>query len=245
MSLRLATLALLVTSGGLASAQTETDAPPKPSTSPSPAASPAAGPATAKRPLPALPYTPSLDVTAMDRSVDPCVDFFAYSCGSWNKRNPIPPDQARWDVYAKLSDDNAQYLWGMLQEAAQPAPARDAATQKIGDHFAACMDEAALEKEGASPLQADLETIASLSSKDALAALLGPLHLGMDDAGMLFGFGSDQDFKNSSQVIGFATAGGLGLPDRDYYVKEDAKSTETRQRYLAHVQKMLALGAEA
>jgi endothelin-converting enzyme/putative endopeptidase len=196
---------------------------------------------TAKRPLDALPYTPSLDVTAMDRTVDPCVDFFKYSCAGWNKKNPIPPDQARWDVYGKLSDDNAQYLWGLLEAAAKPAPARDAATQKIGDYFASCMDEPAIEKAGAAPLKADLDAIAALPSKDALAALLGRLHLATDTAGMLFGFGSEQDFKNSSQVIGFATAGGLGLPDRDYYTKDDAKSQETRKRYAEHVAKILSL----
>src|SRR5690349_16255059 len=94
---------------------------------------PASAPAT-KKPLSALPYTPSLDVTSMDRAVDPCVDFFQYSCGGWNKKNPIPPDQARWDVYGKLTDDNAQFLWGLLAEAGKPAPGRDAATQKIGDY---------------------------------------------------------------------------------------------------------------
>jgi endothelin-converting enzyme/putative endopeptidase len=197
-----------------------------------------------KRPLDALPYTPSLDVTSMDRSADPCVDFFQYACGGWNKKNPIPADQARWDVYGKLNDDNAQFLWGVLEEAARPAAGRDAVTQKIGDYFAACMDEAAVEKAGAAPLASDLKAIAALGSKEALAALLGRFHLGMDSSAMLFGFGAEQDFKNSSQVIGFATAGGLGLPDRDYYVKDDPKSQETRQRYLEHVRRMFALLGE-
>src|SRR5882762_3459195 len=106
---------------------------------------------TPKRPLTALPYTPSLDVSSMDRSVDPCVDFFQYSCGGWNKKNPIPADQARWDVYGKLTDDNAQFLWGLLEEAARPAPGRDAPTRKIGDYFASCMDAPAIEKLGVTP----------------------------------------------------------------------------------------------
>jgi putative endopeptidase len=222
----------------------DTSAPPKPSTSPSPIASPAGTLAAPKRPLGALPYTPSLDVTSMDRTVDPCVDFFQYSCGGWNKKNPIPPDQARWDVYGKLTDDNAQFLWGMLEEAARPGAGRDAITQKIGDYFASCMDEPALEKAGAAPLKSDLAAITGLRSKEDLAALLGRLHLAMDSAGMLFGFGSEQDFKDSSQVIGIAVAGGLGLPDRDYYVKDDAKSQETRQRYVGHIQKILVLAGE-
>ena len=200
--------------------------------------------AATKRPLSALPYTPSLDVTAMDRTVDPCVDFYTYSCGGWNKKNPIPPDQARWDVYGKLSDDNVQFLWGLLEEAGKQTPGRDAATRKIGDYFASCTDEAAIEKAGAAPLRDDLAAIDALPSKEALATLLGRLHLGTDSAGMLFGFGSEQDFKNSSQVIGIAVAGGLGLPDRDYYTKDDAKSQETRQRYVEHVAKILTLLGE-
>ncbi|PYQ53101.1 MAG: M13 family peptidase [Acidobacteria bacterium] len=230
------------------------DVPPKPRTSPSPTAARPATPAPAraataatapKRPLTTLPYTPSLDLAAMDRSVDPCVDFFSYSCGGWKRRNPIPPDQARWDVYGKLTEDNAQFLWGMLEESGKPSPTRDAATQKIGDYFAACMEEAAVEKAGATPLKSDLDAIAALSAKDALGGLLGRLHLTVDSSAMLFGFGSEQDFKDSSRVIGFATAGGLGLPDRDYYVKDDAKSQETRQRYVQHVEKMLRLLGEA
>ena len=202
-------------------------------------------PATpAKRPLAGLPYTPSLDVTSMDRTVDPCVDFFRYSCGGWNAKNPIPPDQSRWDVYGKLGDDNAQYLWGLLEDASRPLPGRDASTQKIGDYFATCMDETALAKAGLSPLKADRDAIASVRTKAELAVLLGRLHLQTDGPGMLFGFGSEQDFKNSSQVIGFATAGGLGLPDRDYYVKDDAKSQETRKRYAEHVANVFGLLGE-
>src|SRR5215470_14504291 len=80
-----------------------------------------------KRPLDALPYTPSLDPAALDQSVDPCVDFSRYSCGGWIKKNPIPADQAAWDVYAKLTEENQQFLWGILDAAARPDPARDAA----------------------------------------------------------------------------------------------------------------------
>ena len=164
----------------------------------------------------------------MDRSVNPCDDLFRFSCGKWLDQNPIPADRSRWGVYAKLENDNQRFLWGMLEEAARPVPGRDADTQKIGDYFASCMDEPAIEKLGATPLKSDLDAIGALSSKDALAALLGRLHHGTDSAGMLFGFGSEQDFKNASQVIGIAVAGGLGLPDRDYYTKDDAKSQETR-----------------
>jgi len=98
------------------------------------------------RPLTTLPYTPSLEPSFMDRSTDPCVDFYTYSCGKWSAKNPIPGDQSRWSVYAKLHQENLQFLWGMLEEASRPDPGRDANTRKIGDYFAACMDTAALDK---------------------------------------------------------------------------------------------------
>jgi putative endopeptidase len=200
--------------------------------------------ATPDTPLTSLPYSPSLDVSSMDRTVDPCTDFYRYSCGSWIKNNPIPPDQARWNVYSKLANENQRFLWGILEQAAKPAAARSAVETKIGDYFSACMDEGAREKAGAAPLRADLDKISALKALSDLAAFLGKAHGTTAGSQMLFGFGSNQDYADSSRVIAFITAGGLGLPDRDYYVKTDAKSEEIRQRYVEHVQKMLELTGE-
>jgi putative endopeptidase len=197
-----------------------------------------------ERPLAELPYTPSLDIPSMDRAADPCADFYQYSCGGWRKNNPIPPDQAAWSVYGKLYGDNQRFLWGLLEEAAAPDPNRSALQQKIGDYFSACMDEAAVERLGMAPLSPVLDEIAALRSADDIAAFLGRHHLDTEGDHVLFGFGSDQDFGDSTQVIAFARAGGLGLPDRDYYLKGDAKSKETRKKYAAHVRKMLELLGE-
>ncbi|MBI5480575.1 MAG: M13 family metallopeptidase, partial [Deltaproteobacteria bacterium] len=218
---------------------------PAPAPTPPPApATPAAPAAPPLRPLTALPYTPSLDVTAMNRSVDPCVDFYQYSCGGWIENNPIPPDQPSWMVYSKLTVENLRFLWGILEEAARPRPDRTPAQQKIGDLFAACRDEAAVERQGLAPLQADLDAITALRSKRDLAPLVARLQLttgGYFHGGMLFPFGADIDYADSTQQIAFALAGGLGLPDRDYYVKPDARSQEIRRQYVAHVQRMLQL----
>ena len=199
---------------------------------------------TQETPLFSLPYSPSLDVSSMDRTVDPCADFYRYSCGSWIKNNPIPPDQARWNVYSKLANENQRFLWGILEQAAKPAPARSPVETEIGDYFFACMDEGSREKTGAAPLRADLDKIAALKSVGGMAAFLAQIQTSTEGNQMLFGFGSNQDYANSERVIAFLTAGGLGLPDRDYYTKTDAKSEEIRQRYLEHVQKMLELAGE-
>ena len=198
-----------------------------------------------EKPLTALPYTPVLNTRFMDKSADPCTDFYKYACGNWNKLNPIPADQARWDVYSKLADENQRYLWGILNQAAQPAATRTANEQKIGDFFYACMNEPAIEAAGIKPLDTDLSGIANLKSINDIAAYLAGEHRKGTGQGVLFGFGSEQDYDNSSQMIAVARAGGLGLPDRDYYTKTDAKSQEIRQKYVEHIGRMLGFLGES
>jgi putative endopeptidase len=187
---------------------------------------------------PVLPYTPSLDPVSMDRTVDPCVDFYEYSCGGWRKANPIPPDQTRWSVYSKLYEDNLNYLRGILESAATAAN-RDPVTQKIGDYYAACMNESEIEKLGAKPLDPAMQAIANLHDKKELATLVATLQVQGTD--VLFRAGSRQDPDDSNSVIMNVSQGGIGLPDRDYYLKDDPKSKETRDRYVQHVTKMFEL----
>ncbi len=201
-----------------------------------------------QRPLQSLPYTPSLDVNAMDKAADPCVDFYQYSCGGWMKNNPIPGDQASWSVYGKLSNENEQFLWGILEDAAKPVATRDAVQQKIGDYFASCMDTAAIEKAGVGPLEPTLNEIAALKSVNDIPTFLAKEHLrsiSFHGGSMMFFFTSDQDYADAEKVIAFAYAGGLGMPDRDYYVKTDAKSEELRKKYVEHVQRVFELLGDA
>ena len=186
---------------------------------------------------------PVLSVSSMDKTVDPCVDFYAYSCGGWIKNNPIPPDQSSWGTYSKLEDDNRAQLRSILEEAAQTSAPRNAAAQKIGDYYASCIDEPDIEKLGAKPLQSELERIARLKSKRDFAEYLSTAQYppSLYGGGVLFTFRSTQDFEDSTQVIGEVDQGGLGLPDRDYYTKDDPKSQELRKAYVAHVARMLGL----
>ena len=192
--------------------------------------------ASAQQPA-ATNYTPALDVTAMDRTIDPCVDFFAYSCGGGIKKNPIPPDQSSWDTYSKMQDENLVQLRSILEAASAADANRKPVDQKIGDYYASCTDEKAIDAKGVDPLKPSLEQIAKISSKAQIADVAAA----MISDGVLFRFESTQDPHAADQVIANADQGGLGLPDRDYYLKDDAKSVELRKGYLAHVQKMFEL----
>ncbi len=198
------------------------------------------------QPLTAMPYSPSLDVTSLDRTADPCVDFYKFSCGGWQARNPIPADQAAWSVYAKLGNENQQFLWGILQQDAelkQRATPRTAVQQKIGDYFEACMNTAAIDAAGAGPLHPALSEIDALKTREQLIAAVPRLH--HEYAGSyFFGSGTGQDAVDSTTIIIELGAGGLGLPDRDYYLKTDPKSVKLREQYTAYVTQMLTLGGE-
>lgn len=200
--------------------------------------------APAAQPLTAMPYSPSLDVTSLDRSVDPCVDFYKFSCGGWIKNNPIPADQASWSVYAKLANENQQFLWGILEQDAKPSPDRTPVQQKIGDDFESCMNTAAIDSAGASPVLPILNQIAAFNTRQQVLDAITRLHhewLGS----FFFGSGVGQDAANSSLEIVELQAGGLGLPDRDYYTKTDDKSAKIREQYAAYMTQLLGMLGES
>ncbi|WP_353072511.1 M13 family metallopeptidase [Tunturiibacter gelidoferens] len=197
----------------------------------------------AAQPLQSMPYSPSLDLSSLDRGADPCVDFYKFSCGGWEKKNPIPPDQSGWSVYAKLGNENEQFLWGILEADAKAAN-RDAVQQKVGDYFAGCMNTSAIDALGVKPALSGLARIDALKTRPELVRAISSLH--HDYAGsFLFESGTDQDAIDSSLEIVALGAGGLGLPDRDYYLKTDDKSVKLREQYLAYIQKLLTLGGES
>lgn len=205
--------------------------------------------------VPALAQTPAgssepssselrvFDPSLIDKTVDPCDNFYRYSCNGWFKKNPLPADQTSYGRFTELYELNRLHLREILEEAAAASPAaRTPNEQKIGDEYASCMDGAAIDKAGIAPLKPELDRIAAVTSKDQLPALIGHLHrIGVN---AFFAMSSNQDFDNANQVISFYFAGGLGLPERDYYTRMDAKSVEQRRQYVEHVKKMLMLAGE-
>jgi endothelin-converting enzyme/putative endopeptidase len=198
--------------------------------------------ATLDTPLDKIPYSPSLDLSAMDRSANPCVDFYQYTCGGWIKNNPIPADRPSWDVYAKLDQDNERVLWGIAL-ADSKMKDRTPVQQKVGDYFAACMNTDAVNAAGLTPTSKPLEMVSSLKDKAQLTDLMVLFH--KNGIPLLFHAGQMQDFGDSEKtIVGFG-AGGLGLPDRDYYTKTDARSVEIRAKYETFLAQMLGFGGES
>ena len=191
--------------------------------------------------LAALPVR-ALDRGDMDPTVEPCRDFFRYADGGWLQKNPVPPAYPRWGTFSVLAERNRDTLHAILEEAAAKTAPDGSEERKLGDFWTACMDEAKIEAGGVSPLAPELSRIDAISDVAGLRAEIARLH--EEGVNALFAFGSQQDRKNSNEVIAGAFQGGLGLPDRDYYVKTDEKTAKIRAQYVQHVERMLALLGE-
>ncbi len=178
------------------------------------------------------------DVTSIDKTADPCTDFYAYACGNWRKNNPIPATEARWGSFNTLAETNNYLVYQELKAAADHP--QTALQTKYGDFFAACMNTDIADKEGAKPLQPELDAIAAFSDKKKLAMLDLELEKRFSSTEFI-GVGVGQDQKDSTQQILQTGQGGLALPDRDYYLLTDERSVKLRAQYVDHVTKMFVL----
>ena len=188
--------------------------------------------------------TTPLDRANLDTTCAACTNFYQFANGGWLKRNPIPPAYSSWGSFNELQDRNTENLRLVLEDAAaHRATATDPTMRKLGDFYAACMDSAAIEKAGAAPIAGELERIRAINSLADVKSYLIQQHARGND--LVFGFGSTQDAKNSTQVIGGIGQGGLGLPDRDYYFRTDARTAAIRDAYVKHLANDLVLVGES
>jgi putative endopeptidase len=180
------------------------------------------------------------DLANLDRSVSPCQNFYQFADGGWTKNHPIPADHAAWETFSVLQQHNREILHQILEQAAKDKHAQPGSNwQKIGDYYGSCMNTAAVDAAGIKPLEPEFQRIDAIDSDKSLQAEIARLQSMGVNAG--FQFASEQDLKNSTEVIAGAGQGGLGLPDRQYYLDQDAHSKKLRDDYAAHVAKMFTL----
>ena len=178
-----------------------------------------------------------IEIDALDRKIDPCTDFYQFACGGWIAKNPVPADRRSYGRFAELQERNFTLLRRILE-----APGADGDRKKAADFYAACMDEAAIETAGLRPIAPDLATIDEILNPDDLPVLIAHLHA--YGVPVLFRFGAQTDLDDATNAIASIDQAGLALPDRDYYLKTDQRSTELRDKYVAVIQKTLTLAGE-
>src|SRR5579885_1775031 len=182
---------------------------------------------------------PGFSIDNIDKSIDPCVDFYQYSCGNWIKNSEIPADQAQWVSFVELHERNMAIMHDILEKAATGGAGRSAIDQKIGDLYGSCMDEKAVDAKGIAALKPELDRVAAVQDKKALIDEIAHVHLVGPNP--LFNFYSSSDMHNADQVIAYIDQGGLTLPDRDYYIKDDQKMKDMRQHLVDYATQLFTL----
>jgi putative endopeptidase len=186
---------------------------------------------------------PGFSIDNIDKSIDPCIDFYQFACGNWIKNSEIPADRASWQSFSELNESNLEIEKKILEKAAAGGSGRDAIDQKIGDLYGSCMDEKAVDAKGISPLKPELERIAAVKDKAGLMDEIA--HIQLIGPNPLFNFYSNSDLHNADQVIAYVDQGGLSLPDRDYYVKDDADKVEMRKHLADYVSSLFTLAGQS
>lgn len=185
---------------------------------------------------------PGFNIDNLDKNIDPCVDFYQFACGNWIKNSEIPADRPSWQSFSELDESNLDVEKKILEKAAAGGAGRDAIDQKIGDLYGSCVDQKAADEKGIAPLKPELERIAAVKDKGALMQEIAHIHL--IGPNPLFNFYSNSDLHNADQVIAYIDQGGLSLPDRDYYVKDDADKVEMRKHLAEYVTSLFTLAGQ-
>jgi len=199
-------------------------------------------PASFAQSAPASPAS-GFSIDNIDKSADPCVDFYQYACGNWMKSSEIPADRPSWQSFSELDERNLGIERGILEKAASGGAGRNAIDQKIGDLYGSCMDEKAVNAKGIAPLKPELDRVAAVKDKSALIDEIAHVHV--IGPSPLFNFYSQSDLHNADTVIAYIDQGGLSLPDRDYYIKDDARMVDMRKHYVDYVTEMFTLAGQS
>jgi endothelin-converting enzyme/putative endopeptidase len=186
---------------------------------------------------------PGFSINTIDKTIDPCVDFYQYACGNWIKNSEIPPDQSQWVSFVELHERNLDIERGILEKAAAGGASRHAVDQKLGDLYGSCMDEKLVDAEGIAPVKPELDRVAAVNDKSALIDEIAHVHLMGPNP--LFNFYSQSDLHNADQVIAYIDQGGLTLPDRDYYLRDDADKVEKRQILVDYATRLFTLAGQS